>query len=461
MGLSLLLALTALSLPAAQTAATEIDYAGLYAKGVTFEEFVNAATARKSQWQQNYERAEPSRDVREGVRLKDLPWRILVVATASCSDSVNTIPYLAKLVNASEGKLQLRIVEPSIGRPVMEAWRTPDGRAATPTVVLMRTGRPYVRGWSERPAELQTWYLEKRNVLDRADLAAQKQKWYDDDAGRKTLDEIVAMMIPGTSGERLLGRAREVRGLVLRVDRNASTMTVSHEAIDGFMDAMVMPFEVAPASALAGIRPGDRVSFHINSEGKKTFVDRVTLLSAAPADDGILASPAKRTLVAPGERVPDFTLTDHRGQPVSLSSLRGKVVAVTFIYTRCPLPDYCPRIMTNLGELRDRFAARLGKDLALLTVTFDPQYDTPEKLASYAQRYKADVPGWHLLTGSAEAIGRVCSLFGVEFWPEEGLITHTLQTAVVDRQGRMVGSVEGKDYSARQLGDFVEQALRY
>ncbi|MCA1562754.1 MAG: SCO family protein [Acidobacteria bacterium] len=251
----------------------------------------------------------------------------------------------------------------------------------------------------------------------------------------------------------------QARGLVLRVDPAASAVTVSHEAIPGYMDAMVMRFTAANPSDLADVRPGDRIQFRIKVTGNRTVIDRVALLSAAPADDSLIMSPAKPSLVAIGQLVPDFTLTNQDGYPVSLASLHGKVVALTFIYTRCPLPDYCPRMMAHLNAVRDRFGDRLNVDLALLTLTFDPKYDTPAQMKQYAQHYRADVPGWHFLTGGASQIARVCSLFGVEFWPDEGLITHTLQTAVIDREGRLAATIEGKDFSARQLGDLIDLFL--
>jgi len=248
-------------------------------------------------------------------------------------------------------------------------------------------------------------------------------------------------------------------GLVLRSDASTGVVTVSHDAIPGFMDAMVMPFTASDPSQLRAVRPGDRIQFRLNVRGGATVIDRVTIVSAAPVDSGLLQSPAAPALVALDQPVPDFTLTDQDGNRVSLASLKGHVVAISFIYTRCPLPDYCPRVMTNFGALRDRFRDQLGKDLWLLTITFDPKYDTPDRMKAYASRYGADLPGWRMLTGSAADIGRVCSLFGVEFWPEEGMITHTLQTAVIDRQGRLVATVEGKEFSTRQLGDLVEQQL--
>lgn len=252
---------------------------------------------------------------------------------------------------------------------------------------------------------------------------------------------------------------RQAKGLVLRVDPAAATVTVSHEAIPGYMDAMVMELPVRDPRTLGDLRPGDRIGFRLRVAKGRTLLDRLRLLSAAPADAGLLASPAVPALVAVGEPLPDFTLTDQHGAPVTLSSLRGRVLAVTFVYSRCPLPDYCPRMMTNLREVRDRYRDRLGRDLGLLTISFDPRHDTPQVLRKYAAFYGADVPGWHLLTGSEEAIAKVCAAFGIEYWPDQGLITHTLQTAVIDREGRLAAAVEGKDVTGRQIADLVGSVL--
>lgn len=252
----------------------------------------------------------------------------------------------------------------------------------------------------------------------------------------------------------------DARGLVLKVDAATASVTVSHEPIPGFMDAMVMPFTAARPAELKDVGPGDRIGFRMSVSDDRTEIDRIRILSAAPADSGILLSPAKSTLTPIGAAVPDFTLTDQNERRVSLQELRGTVVVVAFIYSRCPLPDYCPRVMANLTALRDRFRGDLGQGLTLLTVTFDPTHDTPERLKVYAQRYGADVSGWHLLTGTSEEIARVCDAFGVEYWPDEGLITHTLQTAVIARDGTLAAAVEGKDFTPRQLGDLVESVLR-
>ncbi len=250
----------------------------------------------------------------------------------------------------------------------------------------------------------------------------------------------------------------QARGLVVRVDRDARMVTVSHDPVAGLMDAMVMPFELRDASALTDLVAGDRIAFRIASRKGQTRIDRLRLLSAAPPGGGAVVD-GSTAAVRVGEAVPDFSLTSHHGGQVSLSSLRGKVVAIAFIYTRCPLPDYCPRVMSNFLAVKQRFAGRLNRDVVLLTVTFDPQYDTAETLRQYARRHSAEDEGWHFLTGTKADVARVCELFGVEFWPEEGLITHTLRTAVVDRNGRLGATLEGRDYSGRQLGDLLDVVL--
>jgi protein SCO1/2 len=249
------------------------------------------------------------------------------------------------------------------------------------------------------------------------------------------------------------------RGLILRVDQPGSTVTISHDAFPGFMDAMAMPFELKGGARAVTLRPGDRVQFRLSVKKGRSWVDRVDVVSAAPVDAGLQQTPVAPVLVPVGSPMPDFELTDQSGRAVALSALKGKVVAVTFIYSRCPLPDYCPRMIENFRAVRQRFAARMDQDLVLLTISFDPKYDTPEILTRYAASQRAGGPGWHFLTGDPARIERVCNAFGIQYWAEEGLITHSLQTAVIDRDGRLAATVEGKDFTPQQLGDLVGAVL--
>lgn len=249
----------------------------------------------------------------------------------------------------------------------------------------------------------------------------------------------------------------DVTGVVLRNDASGQ-LTVSHDPIAGYMDAMAMPFTVRAVEEAAGIHPGDRISFRLNVTQTDSFIDHIRVVSAARRDAGLLRSPASKSLIELGMPFPDFTLVDQNGEHRSLHALNGQVVVVTFIYTRCPLPDYCPRMMTNFREISERLHDRMGNGVTLLTITFDPRYDTSEVLSRYARFYGVTSPGWYLLTGAPEQIQRVTDAFGIEFWPEEGLFTHTLQTAVIAPDGRLFGTLEGKAYSVQQLADLVQAA---
>jgi protein SCO1 len=144
---------------------------------------------------------------------------------------------------------------------------------------------------------------------------------------------------------------------------------------------------------------------------------------------------------------------------VSLSQYAGKVIALNFIYTSCALPNFCYRSSNNFGVLQRRFKERLGRDLVLLTVTFDPQRDRPEQLAHYAENWKADPKTWHFLTGDASDVERVTNMFGMDYFPEEGLMSHSLHTVIIDRDRKLVANIEGNQFSADQLGDLVNTVL--
>jgi protein SCO1/2 len=116
-------------------------------------------------------------------------------------------------------------------------------------------------------------------------------------------------------------------------------------------------------------------------------------------------------------------------------------------------------LSNNLGRLQKRFADRMGRDLVLLSVTMDPVHDTPEVLAKYGTTWKADARSWHFLTGPEPEVRKVCRRFGVNFWPDEGSLTHSLHTIVIDRQGKLAANFEGNEFTAQQLGDFVEAVL--
>ena len=261
-----------------------------------------------------------------------------------------------------------------------------------------------------------------------------------------------------------------VKGMVLRSDPANRSFVVSHEKIVGLMDSMIMPFDVRAVSDLDGVVPGAVVEFTLVVGEKSAYatsvvVHRYQSVEQDPRTARRLAVMRQMAGLASkplevGAQVPDFTLIDQARQRVTLSSLAGKVLAVNFIYTRCALPQFCLRVSNNFGVLQKRFQKELGRDLVLVTITFDPQRDTPEALATYGSQWKADPKTWHFLTGPVADVRKVCALFGVEYFPDEGLMNHSLRTAVIDRRGKIVASIEGNAYTPEQLGDLVLTALR-
>lgn len=258
----------------------------------------------------------------------------------------------------------------------------------------------------------------------------------------------------------LFGCARRypVEGLVIGVDPAERTILVSHRAIAGLMPAMTMPFHVAPREDLARITPGTRIDFQLGV-GKRQAVarklrPRITRLEGISGEPIRVPAPLNQTPL--GEKVPEFTLTDQAGRVVRLPDFAGRVIVIDFIYTRCPLPDVCPRLSAHFAYLAKRLR---GRDLTLLSITLDPTYDVPEILTEYARRWQADGETWRFLTGTTEQIRHVAEMFGLVYWAEEGSITHTSATAVIGREGRLVALVEGSSYRPEQLRDLVEHAL--
>lgn len=241
----------------------------------------------------------------------------------------------------------------------------------------------------------------------------------------------------------LSGCARRYRadGMLLRANAARQTVYVSHRDIEGYMPAMAMEF---PSKVVPDLAPGTRITFDLSVRKGRATVTKIT-------PSGGVAEFAAPTSIAPGALVPDFTLTDHNGNPTTLSSLRGQVVALDFIYTRCPQPDVCPRLSANFARLQRRF----GSTLQLLSITIDPRYDQPEVLRAYATLWNADTRNWHFLTGTESQIRSVASAFGLVYFAEDGSMTHSSRTAVIGRDGRLAGMVEGSAFAVSQLGDLI------
>jgi protein SCO1/2 len=263
-----------------------------------------------------------------------------------------------------------------------------------------------------------------------------------------------------------------VTGLVLRVNPADASFVVSCQPVPGHMEAMVMPFQVRNAKELDGVTAGMMVAFTLLEDNKSAVAEDIRILRYESVEQDPLtarrldlldqiagAHSVSTKALSIGQAVPDFALIDQNRRSVSLSQFAGKVVAINFIYTSCPLPNYCLRIANNFGVLQKRFRGQLGRDLILLSVTFDPVHDQPEVLAKYATQWNANPDRWHFLTGPVTEVGGITRLFAVDAFSNEGFMDHSLHTAIIDRQGKLAANIEGNQFTADQLGDLVQAVL--
>lgn len=265
-------------------------------------------------------------------------------------------------------------------------------------------------------------------------------------------------------------RSYSARGLVLKVDKARNSLVVSCEKIPEFMDAMAMPFTVRDPKELSALAPGTMIEFTLVVNQETSYIEKIHIHKYESVEqDPITArrlklmtaisdGPAAQPLRV-GDKAPDFSLIDQNGQNVTLSQFNGKVVAITFTYTHCALPNFCFRIANNFRQLQKRFADQLGRDLVFITITFDPAHDTPEVMAKYGKTWNADPKGWRLLSGPTADVEALCNRFGISFWQDEGLMIHSLHTFLIDRDGNLAADLEGNEYSADQLGDLMQTML--
>jgi protein SCO1/2 len=252
-----------------------------------------------------------------------------------------------------------------------------------------------------------------------------------------------------------------LKGVVKAVDFSKPSITVAHEDIPDFMTAMTMEFPVRDdPKVVALLRPGDRIEARLVVDGKVFFLENVLTKGFVPTPTAASSSarPEPNRGLGVGEKVPDFTLIDQNGKPVRLSQFRGEPVAVTFVYTRCPVATACP---VTVGKF-SKIAAALAKEKfgTLLAVTVDPAGDTPAVLKDYAARVGADPTRWKFLTGDPAAVARVAERFGVLYYPDHGQIVHSQAVAVVDPDGRVANVYYGEEWEPEAVLQDLEKARK-
>lgn len=243
----------------------------------------------------------------------------------------------------------------------------------------------------------------------------------------------------------------ELKGKVVSVNKAQRQVTIDHEQIPGFMDAMTMPFSVREDWALEALAPGQAIQATLVVRGERSWIEGIRISQSAAGGRPETAF----SMPGIGEEVPDFKLTNQDTGQIHLAQYRGRPLLLTFIYTRCPLPDYCPRTSRNFSEVYRglKSVAKAGQKPHLLTVSFDPEYDTPAVLREYARRYMnpPDFGTWEFATGSPEDIKSIAGHFGLIYRKESGQITHSLVTALIGADGKLKQIFQGNEWTPSQV----------
>lgn len=251
-----------------------------------------------------------------------------------------------------------------------------------------------------------------------------------------------------------------LEGQVTAINPDRREATIKHEEIRGFMPAMTMPYRVNDPKLLTGIAPGDLINATLVVAENDAWLSKVTKVGSAPLAkdpaDTATASPALSPidLLRPGEAVPDATFVDQDGKKRDFASFKGSTVVVTFMYTRCPLPNYCPLMDRNFAKIQAALAGdpALGRRVHLVTISFDPPHDTPAVLKKHGEDLHADFQRWTFLTGEKAEISKFAASLGVSvLYEDDGSITHNLRTAIIDPEGRLVKAYTGNDWTPAEV----------
>jgi protein SCO1/2 len=256
------------------------------------------------------------------------------------------------------------------------------------------------------------------------------------------------------------GQEYELRGQILAVDPSRQEITVKHEDIRGFMPAMTMPFKVRNASLLEGRLAGELIRATLVVEDARGYLRAIESVGHAPLTEA--PAPPRRPILDAGDPVPDVPLVDEAGRTRTLSAWRNQTIAVTFIYTHCPIPDFCPALDRRFADVQDlilRDPALRGR-ARLLSVSIDPKTDTPAVLMAHARKLGANPEVWTFLTGDTAQVDDFASAFGVHIMRDSASpeVLHNLRTGVIDGDGRVVSIHSGNDWRAADLAAALKQA---
>jgi protein SCO1/2 len=273
---------------------------------------------------------------------------------------------------------------------------------------------------------------------------------------------------PGCRARRSANEKRyPLKGKVVEVDTNDRTVTIAHEDIVGYMPSMTMPFKIKNDADLQMLKPGDDITGTLVVDDLSSWVEIISIVEGGP--------PVSQTVDVPGEpkpgtEVPDFGLVNQDGQRIHLAQYRGKALALTFVYTRCPQPDQCTLMSNNFAAIDQVLQKQpeLYQKTHLLTISFDPDYDTPKVLRSYGAshtgRYSDETfQHWEFATGTKDEVKGIAQFFGLRYYQDtssgDEQVIHSMRTAVIGPDGKVVKLYRGNEWKPEEIESDLKTLL--
>ena len=250
-----------------------------------------------------------------------------------------------------------------------------------------------------------------------------------------------------------------LRGKVIAASPASGEVTVAHEAIPGFMDAMTMPYKLKNPGIISELHPGDEITADLlvpENGGADVVLDHIVVIAQGKPD---YRPTVMYHVPEPGDKVPDFALRNQDGRAIHLDQFRGKALLLTFIYTRCPLPNFCPLVTHNFAEINRALAAspKLYAKTHLVCVSFDPDHDTPARLRAYGATYigsdaKDAFAHWDFAVPQKAELKKMALYFdvGVTYGPDD-TISHTLSTTLIGPHGKVAQFYPGNEWTPDQV----------
>jgi len=272
-----------------------------------------------------------------------------------------------------------------------------------------------------------------------------------------------------SSAESSNAKRYQLKGRVIAVDRTAKTATIDHDAVEGYMPAMTMTFQVHADWVWNDLVPGSEVRAELvvdNTSKEGYWLENIGIVVAPNPGQTV---PTNDNFAQIGKLVPDFLLTNQDGKRISMRDFRGKALAITFIYAKCPLPDYCIRMSTNFSDIANQLKdnAELKDKIRLLSISFDPANDTPQKLREYGIGYLGNDPNakfdiWQLAVGKDAEVKKIADFFGLRYQVDENdkaQINHSLRTAVIAPDGTVAKIFPGNEWTPGMLLKELQRTL--